>query len=79
MDELPGLQLCGLIWDRRATGIRYLRTKRLSIEFMCQRWSWIFKTDQDHFTELKYTRFFKSRKSDESGAAAAEASAGLPA
>jgi hypothetical protein len=47
MDELPGLQLCGLIWDRRATGIRYLRMKRLSIEFMCQRWSWIFKTDRD--------------------------------
>jgi hypothetical protein len=70
MDELPGLQLCGLIWDRHATGIRYLRTKRLSIEFMCQRWSRIFKTDHDHFTELKYTRFFKSRKSDESGATA---------
>jgi hypothetical protein len=69
MDELPGLQLCGLIWDRRATGIRYLRVKRLSIEFMCQRWSWIFNTDPDHFTELKYTRSFKSRKFDESAAA----------
>jgi hypothetical protein len=81
MDELPGLQLCGLIWDRRATGIRYLRAKRLSIEFMCQRWSWIFRSrlDHDHFTEPKYTRSFKSRKFDESGPAADVASAGLSA